>query len=52
MNDFCEYKAFFDEGLSFYKGVQIVQESSFRVENDYMSPELRNVFHENLDETC
>lgn len=34
MNDFCEYKAFFDEGLSFYKGAQIVQESSFRVEND------------------
>ena len=34
MNDFCEYKAFFDEGLSFYKSAQIVQESSFRVEND------------------
>lgn len=34
MNDFCEYKSFFDEGLSFYKSAQIVQESSFRVEND------------------
>ena len=31
MNDFCEYRAFFDEAMSFYKSAQIVQKSDFRI---------------------
>lgn len=34
MNDFCEYKAFFDEGMSFYRSAQIVQESDCRIRDD------------------
>ena len=34
MNDFCEYKAFFEEAMSFYKSAQIVQESNFRIKYD------------------
>lgn len=33
-DDYCEYKAFFEEGVSFYKSAQIVQKSDFRVRND------------------
>lgn len=34
MNEFCEYKAFFEEAVSFYKSAQIVQESDFRINYD------------------
>ena len=40
-NDNCEYKAFFDEGISFYKSAQIVQGADSRVcddEIDLFSP--------------
>ena len=33
-NDNCEYKAFFDEGISFYKSAQIVQGTDCRVCDD------------------
>ena len=41
MNNFCEYRAFFEEAMSFYKSAQIVQESDFRVmydETDLFGP--------------
>ena len=34
MNDFCEYRAFFEEAMSFYKSAQLVQESDFRIRDD------------------
>ena len=34
MNDFCEYNAFFEEAMSFYKSAQIVQESDYRINYD------------------
>ena len=34
MNDFCEYRAFFKEAISFYKSAQLVQESDFRIRDD------------------
>lgn len=34
MDSFCEYDAFYDEAISFYKCGQIVQESDFRVQYD------------------
>lgn len=34
MGTFCEHTAFFDEGMSFYKSGQIIQESDFRIRDD------------------
>lgn len=34
MNDFCEYRVFFEEAMSFYKSAQLVQESDFRIRDD------------------
>lgn len=34
VTDFCEYKAFFDEAISFYKSAQIIQDSDFRIRYD------------------
>lgn len=34
IDSFCEYDAFFDEAMSFYKCGQIVQESDSRIQND------------------
>lgn len=34
MNDFCEYRAFFEEAMAFYKSAQLVQESDYRIRDD------------------
>lgn len=41
METFCEYKAFFEEAMSFYKSAQIIQDSDFRIkyeETDLFGP--------------